>query len=656
MNAVAAATTKRRHSLFRWLALVPLAALPLHAWAQIQIKPLPDQKAAQVLPLGAHELIRDDIQPWLDEQMAKSMAGGDITGAVVMVVKDGNVLVSKGYGYADAAAKKPVDPATTLFRTSAVSTLFTSTAVMQLVEQHKLDLDADINRYLDFSVPPHDGKPITLRDLLTHTAGFEDVVKDQVITQPDTLMSNEEWLKRWVPTRIYPAGEVPAYSSYGAALAGYIVQRVSGQPFNEYMERHIFQPLDMRHASFRQPVPTPLAADRAGGQEVPSYWRGLFVPAPAAALSISGEDMARFMIAHLQYGRAGDAQLLEQPTVEIMHGYLRTAVPGLQGMALGFMRMDRNGQTILGHAGSTWFFHNQLLLFPQQHAGVYVAIDGKSDGTPVRQLLRAFTDRYFPPLPQIRPPTLNTALTHGTQVLGRYLPSRISQSNFRALGNLFHPTQVTMAPDGTLRTPMFDRLLGQAHWREVKPYLWLDDTTGSHLGVMMKDGQVAMLSIDDASPVLVLLPVRAAQWAHGNLDLLAGTLVVFLLAAVAWPLCALVQRLRRTMPTLPETALRWYRLSRITAILQLLFAGGWWLMLPRLDNGTSQLDMRLRLLQLVGLLAAVGILAVAMNAWHSWRTTGGWWRKIDSVILLLACLAALWFVGSQHLLSLHLNY
>ena len=655
------ARTGRSWAFLRCCLLASLAAIATSAFAQaqIQITPLPEQKAASVMQLGAHELTAADAQPWLDEQLGKAMQQQPIAGAVVVVVKDGNVLLDKGYGYADVAAKKPVDPATTLFRVGSLSKLFTWTAVMQLVEQHKLDLDADINRYLDFSIPPRDGKPITLRDLMTNTAGFEEASKDLFVPDASALISNEAWLKRWVPARIYPVGEVPAASNYGAALAGYIVQRVSKQPFEAYAEQHIFQPLDMQHASFRQPLPPTLQPDMAlsySAATEPPHPFELIPAAPAGALSISGGDMARFMIAHLQFGRAGEAQLLEQPTVQTMHGYARSGVPGLHGMSLGFARMDRNDQQILGDTGSTRFFHSEVALFTAQHAGVFVAIDGDADKAVLRHVFDGFADRYFPALPQIKQPTLATALTHGAQLVGSYLPSRISQSNFRALRNVFVQTQVTMAPDGTLRTPMFDSVVGPAHWREIKPFLWLDDASGNHLSAVMQDGKVRMLAIDDTAPNLVFLPVSGWQTAHWNIELLVVTLAIFLLAALSWPLAALLRRLRHQPFALEDGSARWYRLSRVTAILQLLFAAGWWMMLPRLDTGTSQLDLRLRLLQLVGWLAVLGTVAVAVNAWHAWRMHGGWWRKLDSAILLIACFAATWFVVSQHLLSLHLNY
>ena len=236
-------------------ALLCAVAFPAPGTAQLE----PVQTLAAVAQAGPHELTAEDAQAWLDGLFPYALKKNNLAGAVVVVVKDGKILLAKGYGYADVAAKTPVDPATTLFRIGSISKAFVWTAVMQLVGEDKIDLDADVNKYLDFTIPPGDGKPITMRDLMTHTPGFEETDKNLFAPDLKRLMSNEAWVKEWVPARVYAPGEVSAYSNYGAALAGYIVQRVSGQPFDDYVEQHIYQPLGMKYATFRQPLPKALA-------------------------------------------------------------------------------------------------------------------------------------------------------------------------------------------------------------------------------------------------------------------------------------------------------------------------------------------------------------------------------------------------------------
>src|SRR4029078_12864963 len=185
-------------------------------------------------PAGTPELSATDVNAWLDGFMPYAIARGDIPGAVVVVVKDGQVLTERGFGYANVAKKTKVDPKATLFRPGSISKLFTWTALMQQVEQGKVDLNADVNQYIDFKILPYKGKPVTVLNLMTHTPGFEEAVRHLITLGPkevpfDTL------LKDWGPTRIYAPGTTPAYSNYGASLAGYIVQRTSGEPFNAYL-------------------------------------------------------------------------------------------------------------------------------------------------------------------------------------------------------------------------------------------------------------------------------------------------------------------------------------------------------------------------------------------------------------------------------------
>ena len=268
---------------------VNLTLVPVVKTTQL---PTPPITAA---PQGTPALTATDVDAWLDGYLPYAIARGNIPGAVVVVVKDGQVLTERGYGYSNVAKKTKVDPKLTLFRPGSISKLFTWTALMQQVEQGKVDLNADVNKYIDFKIPPYEGKPVTVLNLMTHTPGFEEAVKNLITLGPkevpfDTL------LKSWVPNRIYAPGTTPAYSNYGASLAGYIVQRTSGEPFDAYLEHHIFGPLGMAHSTFRQPLPAnlkPLMAEGyVSGKDKPKGFE--FVnAAPAGALSASGDDMAQ---------------------------------------------------------------------------------------------------------------------------------------------------------------------------------------------------------------------------------------------------------------------------------------------------------------------------------------------------------------------------
>ncbi|HEX4545969.1 MAG TPA: serine hydrolase domain-containing protein, partial [Candidatus Acidoferrum sp.] len=178
------------------------------------------------------ELTATDLDSFLDGFMPQQIEKADIAGAVIAVVKDGKIIFEKGYGYSDAEKKTPVSPQDTLFRPGSISKLFTWTAVMQQVEQGKLDLDRDVNDYLDFKIPQTFGKPTTLRDIMTHRSGLEETIKDLFVSSEKDLTPIAQYLPSHLPAQIFPPGTIPAYSNYATTLAAYIVQRVSGEPFD----------------------------------------------------------------------------------------------------------------------------------------------------------------------------------------------------------------------------------------------------------------------------------------------------------------------------------------------------------------------------------------------------------------------------------------
>lgn len=622
------------------------ACVAVPVLAQIQIRPLPEQKAAVAVPLGGHVLAKADLDTWLDELIASDPGRAHTDGGVIVVVRHGEVISARGFGLADPSRKTPVDPAITMFRAGTTSTAFTATAVMQLVSDGRLDLDADINGYLDFSIPAFDGKPVTLRQLLTQTSGFDAVSKDVVRTAADASTNDPAWLGQWVkaslPERVYPPGEVAAQSDYGVALAGYIVERVSGQAFAAYMDTHIFRPLGMQHASFLQPLPPALAPHVAGTSfEVRSA-------VPASGLSISGEDMGRFVLAHMD----GSQGLLRPGTAQAMREFASVSVPGLSPMALGLQRMDRNGQVIVGQRSDMAGAQSELAWFPAEDTGLFIAVSGRASCCLRQRLLDGFADRYFPPLPQQKAPTLGTAVPHGRLLEGFWVSSRQPRASWLAARSQYPANRIDLAADGTLITPMFPDAAGKPrHWREVRPFVWLDDATGSHLAASVVDGKVRWLSIDELAPGEVFLPATSGAKSVAMLIALGAIMASFLVALVFWPITA--ARRRRQADGGVTVASRWYTATRVVALLFLLAAAGWALLMWQ---PTGHADGWIRAVQVLTLLAVIGSLAAALHAWQAWRMPGQFTGKVGSVLLLLACVAASCFAVGWHLLAWRLNY
>ncbi|MES2402974.1 MAG: serine hydrolase domain-containing protein, partial [Pseudomonadota bacterium] len=439
-------------------------------------QPAPHVQVATTTPSPApHALTADDLSTFFGGMVPYMLARGDIAGGAIAVVKDGKVLFVHGYGYADLKSRAPVSTATTLFRIGSVSKLFTWTAVMQLIERHKLDLDRDINDHLDFKIPPRFGKPITLRDLMTHTPGFEDTARDLL---PETAAGTNlaHYLKAHIPARIFPPSKVVAYSNYGAGLAGYIVQRVSGEPFDAYIQRHILEPLDMRHSTFAQPLPANLAPLLAKGYATASDGDAkpfeLANPAPAGAMTSSALDMANFMIAQLQDGRFGDTQILQPQTAELMHSPQHTSAPGLNGFDLGFYQENRNGQRIISHGGDTIVFHSDLHLLLDANVGLFMSFNSAGKNGAVNDvrsaIFHAFLDRYFPW--HVAPePAWKGAKADAARVAGSYESSRRNQSALRFL-YLLGQASVQALPDGTITVSALTNDAGDAlQWREIGP-------------------------------------------------------------------------------------------------------------------------------------------------------------------------------------------
>ena len=614
-------------------------------------------------------LTRADLEPWLDGVMTYSLARGNVAGAVVVVVKDDQVLFEKGYGYADVAAKTPVSPISTLFRTGSTGKLFTWTAIMQLVEQHRIDLDRDVNDYLDFKIPPAFGKPITLRELMQHTPGFEDHAKHLFVDNVRYQLSLDRFLKQNIPTRIFPPGTVPAYSNYGATLAGYIVQRVSGEPYDQYIRRHIFAPLGMEHSTEQQPLPASLVGDMSKGYNEAS---GAPVPfelvnvGPAGGASNSGDDMGRFMRAQLNNGRLGSAQILQPATAELMHRQSFQAIPPLPGFALGFYHDDRNGHDIIAHEGDTNVFHSNLELILDQHVGVFISVNslGKdAAGKIIRNaVFDEFVSRYFPAPAGAPEPTLASAKADAAVLAGDYQLSRRIQTNVLDLVYLMGQLKIVAAPDGTLTVPGIETIGGATkHWHEVAPFVWRDVDGHDRMAAKIENGAVKAVWFDETVPAFLLQPVPSSHNKDWILPLLGLSVTVLAILALSWPLSALARRrYQRGFAHAGSRALS-YRLVRLASVADLVFIVGMALTIIFTAGATTALDGAndwvFRVFQLFGVVGLVGVLAGIWNVAEVWRDgTSSWWAKATGVLVALALLCASGLAIALHFLSFSLNY
>jgi CubicO group peptidase (beta-lactamase class C family) len=629
-----------------------LALLPLQAMAQERANPQGPTDPAE-------------LEAFLDGIMAVHLEANHVAGAVIAVVKDGTLFFAKGYGYADVKTMKPVIADRTLFRPGSVSKLLTWTAVMQLCEQGRIDLDADVNSYLkDFKIPATYPQPITMNHLISHTPGFEERVAGAMARSEADLMPLGRFLATHMPSRVRRPGIFTSYSNYGTMLAGYIVEVVSGMPFPTYIERNIFEPLGMRHSTFREPLPANLLPEMSAGY---TYEDGAFKAhgfeffngeSPAGALSSSATDMAKFMIAHLQNGRFGDRRILKEETSELMHTRLFGHDPRIPGNAHGFWESEFNGLRIIEHGGDTLLFHSQLVLVPEKNLGWFVCFNSPN-GSSREQLLAALLDRYYRPsasLAEIKPSPQRKS--SATRVVGTYSSARRGYTTYEKLAILLASTKISATDDGAIllrdETLVLPDFSGGAipRYAEVDPLVFRK-VDGQDKIIFKEDerGKIAYALLGK-DPSVFLIKLKWYETPLFHKRMLAVCLFLFLTAVLGWPLAALSRKIckRQIEGTRPHPVARW--LAGGMSGLLILTALGIASALGQYTDLFLGVPLILKLCQILPILAAalgVGTLIFVFKAWKEVYWTPC--QRVHYTLIALASLAFFWFLNYWNLIG-----
>lgn len=667
------------------LALVAVAAMTLAtspALAQAPTGPVDPAgeppgstgEASKVSSAGRGPTDGRELEAFMDGYFAQQLESYKIPGATVSVVKDGEVLFTKGYGQADVAKDEPVVADETLFRVGSVSKLFTSTAVMQLVEEGKLDLDKDVNRYLDdVEIPDtYPGRPVTLRNLLTHTAGFEQEFTGTGARGAADFEPLGEYLSGIdVPARVRPPGEVTAYSNYGMALAGRVVEEASGMPFARYVEENITGPLGMDGTTAAQP-PAPRLRDRLstgykveGGEPAAGSFE-FIEEAPAGSVSSTATDMARFMIAQLQNGRYGDARILDEATAREMQTRQFSNDGRLNGMGLGFYEQTVNGERAIAHGGNTPLFHSLLTLLPEENVGIFVSYNSYGEGgdRAEYELQKALMDRYYPgpPAPAAEDPaegaSVEGASGDAERVAGSYRSTRGNLTSLEKVFALLGPASVTANEDGSITTSGVmkqDLTATEQRWVQDGPMVFRAEGSDERLAFREGEGRATYLATD-ADPTSAYEKVPSYGSARLHLGLLGCNLAVFLLTALVWPAGALTSRwygrryrkLHGEWGGKPEREAGGARLARPLAwafsALALLLAGAVVLAatnpLEILFYDDSPVLAAVRVLPYPVAALAVGVIVFAALSWKR-----RYWGLLGRAHYSLVALAALTFIA-----------
>jgi CubicO group peptidase (beta-lactamase class C family) len=584
-----------------------------------------------------------DLEAFFDGVIPVQMDTQHIAGAVVAVAAGDKVVFAKGYGYADVDGRRKVDPDKTMFPIASITKLFTWTAAMQLFEAGKLDLDADVNKYLkDLQVPAAFDRPITLKNLMTHTPGLDESVIGLFSRKAeDARRPLAQVLKEQLPLRVRPPGVIASYSNHGAALAGLVVADVSEMPWEDYVEQRILQPLGMRHTSVRQPPADQLPPDLSKGYRwVDGRFKAQaqsYAPmAPAGCISASAADMARFMLAHLHDGRLGDARILKPETARLMHSPLFRPDPKAGAMCYGFCQQECNDQRVIGHGGDWEGFQSLLQLLPERGAGLFVSYNvndsyGVHSSDAARAILfNAFMRRYFPAGDPPRSPTSGDFAARASRLAGEYGTTGYSHTSCTKLAAALARVQVVVNDDGTITVSSWagTTRVGPHRFVEVEPLVFRE-LDGQQKVVFQEDpaGNIAYVFFPD-DPSRSVVRKRWYERYDVQVALLGGFMVVFGSALLFWPALAFTVRGGYS----PEIKRNWRSgvlscLAWLLSVASIGFVIGFALFLDDPNEVTFGLPRELRLLlavtQVCAVLAALTVVG-CLIAWKNryWRLTG----------------------------------
>jgi CubicO group peptidase (beta-lactamase class C family) len=442
------------------------------------------------ISIAASAADRDEMQAYIDDYMNREMKEHHVPGAVVSIVENGKITWMRGYGYSDLERKIKADPYKTVFRLGSLSKSVTATAVMQLHEAGLIDLHEDIRKYDEsLRLSYLGGKPVTMHHLLTHTSGFCESVF-AVGRDKEKQLPLREAINNYLPALCRAPGEQVAYSNHGMALAGYLVEAISGKSYEEVVNDGIFKPLQMNHSNFRFAESDPdLARSYA-------YDKGVYSPVPysyihylpAGALNSTAEDMARYMIAHLQQGEYEDSRIFSEQSADSMHRTQFTAHEKLPGVAYGFYERIQNGLRLIEHDGGIDGFQSYMYLIPSEQTGIFIATNSDGGGEVREGLIREYLNRvhlYNQSAQQTQHPS---SLKELREIEGYYAPNRSKLKGPFNFGQNLSAVELKAVGDGVITW-------NRQRFIETEPYLFQAEDTGELIYMNTGQHTLALSSI-----------------------------------------------------------------------------------------------------------------------------------------------------------------
>ena len=618
--------------------------------------PLPPPPAKARLERGM-PIPPAELEALVDGAVSQAMAANHVAGVTVSVVQNGQVVLKKGYGLASLSPARPVDPDRTLFRVGSISKLFTWTLVMKEVEHGRMRLDAPVNLYLPEPLQVRDQgylRQVLLRDLMTHSAGFEDKTLGRMFEfKPSRVRPLGDYLRQERPRRVRAPGVLPEYSNYGAALAGAAVSQVAGKPYMDLAEAEVIRPLGLAHTTFREPypadadlpapMPQALAADAAQGLA----WDGAAFAArpyeyisqlaPAASASSTAGDMARLMLLILDNGTLDGTTVYGPQTAAAFRTVIQRSAPGVQGWANGFMeRPLPGGFDSFGHEGQTLNFRSNLVTVPALNLGIFISANSDSGAALVEALPGQIVDRFYAaamPPPEGSPDLVAMRKAYA----GDYVSENRRYGGLEQFVDLLgHRMHIDVTPDG--------RLIAGDH-------AFVPTGQPGQFREVAAPGRIGAFQFRNDEAVRWLAPSGADSYERvGWLlrrRLLAGLSIAALIAAAA-TLIGLFTRDRREFRQ-TDVQGRASAIQTSTAILWFVAAGGfgWWGMRAMANPSVAFSEwpgpwvVIASSSAVVASLCSLGQTLLLPAVWRGGRRVESWtsWRKLRFTVTALVFLA-----------------
>ncbi|ACO29070.1 beta-lactamase family protein [Bacillus cereus] len=436
-------------------------------------------KAETVAPITLNP---KEVEAFTNKVIPEKMKKENAAGVALIIVKDNQILFQKGFGFSDKEKNTPIDPKKTVFRLASISKVFTASAVMQLVEQGKIDLNKDIVNYMGgLKYQNNMSEPVTMEHLLTHTTGFDyvDPRPEDIHYQDNDYTMLKDYVEDNMPTVVRKPGDTYTYDNFASMLQGYIVQNLTNTPFYKYMAKNIFYPLEMHNSSF---VMTNFIKEKlatgydAKGNAIPFY-QTRPTDMPQGSMFSTGSDVANFMIAQLNDGKFKNNQILQKETVEDMQKTKFALHPKYPNMTYGFeffSPQSHNGQYVFGKGGNIPGFSSLMWLIPEHKIGVFVVTNKDSSALPV-EVFDDFMNEYFPD--KTKPEYLKPNEEELKKFEGVYRDLRLK--------NLMSHVNIS---EGKLYVS--DKAYGKQELKQIDPLLF-EDEKGNYMAFKLhKDGTV----------------------------------------------------------------------------------------------------------------------------------------------------------------------